>query len=91
MGQFKELCNKKRINRQLTILGTPQQNGLAERRNRTLLEIVKLMMAQSNLPISYWGDVLLTIAYILNRVPLKSISSTSYELWTGRKPGLSHL
>jgi transposase InsO family protein len=51
--QFRELCENKRIHRQLTILGTPQQNGVAERRNRTLLDMVKSMMAQANLPISF--------------------------------------
>jgi hypothetical protein len=70
---------------------TPQQNGEAERRNRTLLEMVRSMMAQENLPISYWGDALLTGAYILNRVPSKSVPSTLYESWTGKKPNLSYL
>ena len=40
-------------------------------------------MAQANLPISFWGDALLTSAYIINRVPSKSVPSTSYELWNG--------
>ena len=48
-------------------------------------------MAQSNLPISYWGDALLTVVYIFNRVPSKAVSSTQYKLWTGKKPNLSHL
>ncbi|KAK4838535.1 hypothetical protein QYF36_014541 [Acer negundo] len=90
-NQFNELCNEKGIERQLTIPYTPQQNGVAERRNRTLLEMVRSMMAQANLPVSYWGDVLLTAAYILNRVPSKSVTSTPYELWTGRKPVLTNL
>ena len=77
---FKELCERKGIDRQLTVPYTPQQNGVAERRNRTLLEMVRSMMAQANLPISYWGDALLTAAYILNRVPTKSVISTQYEL-----------
>uniref|UniRef100_A0A2N9EJK6 CCHC-type domain-containing protein n=1 Tax=Fagus sylvatica TaxID=28930 RepID=A0A2N9EJK6_FAGSY len=70
---------------------TPQQNGVAERRNRTLLDMVRSMMAQANLPISFWGDALLTAAYILNRVPSQSVSSTPYELWKGEKPNLEHL
>ena len=89
--QFKELCDEKRIARQLTMPYTPQQNGVAERRNRTLLEMVRSMMAQANLPISYWGDALLTAAYILNRVPFISVSSTPYELWTDKKPDLNNL
>ena len=51
--QFKQLCEEKGIIRQLTIPGTPQQNGVAKRRNRTLLDMVRSMMAQTNLPISY--------------------------------------
>ena len=47
--QFKELCNEKEIRRQLTIPHTPQQNSVAERRNHTLLEMFKSMMAQANL------------------------------------------
>ncbi|OMO92476.1 hypothetical protein CCACVL1_06836 [Corchorus capsularis] len=89
--KFKELCDEKGILRQLTILGTPQQNGVAERRNRTLLDMVRSMMAQANLPISYWGDALLTATYVLNSVPSKSVSSTPYELWTGEKPDLGNL
>jgi len=88
---FRQFCDEKGIDRQLTIPGTPQQNGVAERRNRTLLEMVRSMMAQANLPIQFWGDALLTATYILNRVPTKSVSTTPYELWTKRKPDLSYL
>ncbi|KAJ4730414.1 Gag/pol protein [Rhynchospora pubera] len=89
--EFKRLCDEKGIVRQLTIPGTPQQNGVAERRNRTLLEMVRSMMAQAKLPISFWGDALLTVAYVLNRVPTKSVSTTPYKLWTSRKPSLVNL
>jgi len=47
-------------------------------------------MAQTNLPISFWGDALLTAAYILNHVLFKSVSSTLYELWNGVKPNLGY-
>ena len=59
--------------------------------NITLLYMVRLMMAQANLSISFWGDALLITAYILNRVPSKSVSSTLYELWNGEKPNLGNL
>ena len=68
------------------IPATPQQHGVAESRNRTLLEMVRPMMGQANLPISFWGDALLTATYILNYVPSKSVPTTPYELWTGAKP-----
>ncbi|KAL0396346.1 UNVERIFIED_CONTAM: Copia protein [Sesamum calycinum] len=84
--QFKRICEDKGITRHLTIPYTPQQNGIAERRNRTLLEMARSMMVQANIPISFWGDAILTASYILNRVPSKSVPSTPYELWHGRKP-----
>jgi len=49
------------------------------------------MMAHANLPISFWGDALLTETYILNRVPSKSVTATPYELWHASKPSLDHL
>jgi transposase InsO family protein len=67
--KFNNLCEEKGICRQLTIPKTSQQNGVAERRNKTLLDIVKSMMAQANLPISFWRDTFFTAANILNRVP----------------------
>ena len=63
--QFRQICDENGIERQLTILGTPQQNGVAERKNMTLFEMVRSIMAQANLPISYWGDALLTATYVL--------------------------
>ena len=58
---------------QLTAPGTPQQNGVAERRNMTLLDMVRSMMSYSSLPISFWGYSLQTAVYILKVVPFKSI------------------
>ena len=53
--------------------------------------MVRSMIAQANLLISFWRDTLFTIVYILNRVPLKSVLSTLYELWNGEKPDLGNL
>ena len=64
---------------------------MAERRNRTLLDMVRSMMSMSELPASFWGYALETTIYLLNRVPTKSIANTPYELWTGKKPSLNHL
>jgi transposase InsO family protein len=89
--QFKKFCDERGITRQPTIPYTSQQNGVAERRNLTLFDMVRSMMAQANLLISFWGDALLTAAYILNRVPSKSVSSTPYELWNDVKSNLGYL
>ena len=76
---------------QLTPPGTPQLNGVAERRNRTLLDKVRSMLSYTDLPISLWGYALQTAAYIINRCPSKSTSTTPYEIWRGRKPSLRHM
>ena len=76
---------------QLTAPGTPQQNGVAERRNRTLLEMVRSMMSYSTLPISFWGYALKTIMHIFNLVPSKYVPNTPKELWSGRKPSMKYL
>ena len=76
---------------QLTPPGTPQRNGVSERRNRTLLDMVRSMMSQSDLPLSFWGYALETAAFTLNRVPSKSVVKTPYEMWTGKCPSLSFL
>ncbi|KAJ9542935.1 hypothetical protein OSB04_029441 [Centaurea solstitialis] len=66
---------------QLTPPYTPQMNGVSERRNRTLLDMVRSMMCHSTLPVSFWGHTLETAAHILNRAPTKSVEKTPYELW----------
>jgi hypothetical protein len=69
----------------------PQQNGVAERRNRTLMDMVRSIVSYSTLLISLWMKALKTDVHILNRVPSKSVPKTPYELWTGRKPTLNYL
>jgi hypothetical protein len=73
------------------MLGTPQQNGVAERRNRTLMDMVRSMLSNSTLPLSLWMYALKTTVYLLNRVPSKAVPKTSVELWTRKKPSLKYL
>ena len=90
-GPFAKVLEKRGICAQYTMPGTPQQNGVAERRNRTLMDMVRSMMSNSSLPKSLWMHALKTAAYLLNRVPTKAVQKTPFELWTGRKPSLRHL
>src|SRR3954465_6876842 len=76
---------------QLTPAGTPQRNGVSERRNPTLLDMVRSMMSLTDFPLSFWGYALETVAFTLNREPSKSFEKTPYELWFGNKPKLSFL
>ena len=64
---------------------------MSERRNRTLLDMVRSMMSLTDLPLSFWGYALETAAFTLNRAPSKSVETTPYELWFGKKPKLSFL
>ena len=73
------------------MLGTPQQNGVAERRNHTLMDMVRSMLSNSSIPLSLWMYTLRTVVYLLNRVPSKAVPKTPFELWTGSKPSLRHM
>ena len=90
-GPFAKFLERHGICAQYTMPGTPYQNGVVERRNRILMEMVRSMMSHSSLPISMWMYALRTAMYLLNRVPSKAVSKTQFELWTGRKPSLRHL
>src|SRR5215216_1182465 len=76
---------------QLMPPGTPQRNGVSEHHNHNLLDMVRSMMSLTDLPLSFWGYALETAAFTLNRAPSKSVETTAYELWFGKKPKLSFL
>ena len=76
---------------QLTPPGTPQRNGVSERHNRTLLDMVRSMMSLTDLPLPFCGYALETATVKLKRAPMKSVEMLPYELWFGNKPKLSFL
>ena len=90
MGPFAKSLQDCGIITQYTMPGSPEQNGVAERRNRTLKDMMRSMMSRSNLHEYLWGGAIKTANYILNRVPSKSVPKTPFELWTSRKPSLNH-
>ena len=65
---------------QYSTLGEPQQNGVAERRNRTLMDMVHSMISYSTLPLSLWMEMLKTVIHMLNKVPSKTVPKILYEL-----------
>ncbi|GJW01756.1 putative ribonuclease H-like domain-containing protein [Tanacetum coccineum] len=84
MNQF---CEMKRIKREFSVARTPQQNGVAERRNRTLIEAARTMLVDSKLPTTFWAEAVNTACYVLNRVlVIKPHNKTPYELIRGRSP-----
>ncbi|KAJ9551062.1 hypothetical protein OSB04_015107 [Centaurea solstitialis] len=88
--EFDTFCEENGIKHERTSPFTPQQNGLAERKNRTLVEMVNCMLNQSGLPTNLWGEALLTACYIHNRITSRVIPTSPYELWKGRKPDLDY-
>nr|KAJ0201746.1 hypothetical protein LSAT_V11C600333100 [Lactuca sativa] len=76
---------------QTTTLYTPQQNGVAKRKNRTLKEMVNSMLSYFGLSEGFWGEAILTACYILNRTPNKRSNNTLYELWCKKVPNLSYI
>lgn len=91
-NEFKNFCNKEGINRHLTMKEMPQQNGLVERMNRTLLEKVRCLMSNACLPKSFWREALMTATYLINRSPSSAIHfKTSVKKWFKHPPNLSNL
>ncbi|GJS44680.1 putative ribonuclease H-like domain-containing protein [Tanacetum coccineum] len=84
-----EFCEKKGIKREFSIARTPQQNGVAKRRNRTLIKATRTMLADSKLHTTFWAEAVNTACYVQNRVlVVKPHKKTPYELFRGRTPAL---
>ena len=80
LGLFAKFLVRHGICAQYTMPGTPQQNGVAKRRNKTLMDMVRSMMSNSSLPKSLWMYALKIVVYLLNRIPSKAIPKTPFEL-----------
>nr|GFC68674.1 putative ribonuclease H-like domain-containing protein [Tanacetum cinerariifolium] len=85
-----ELCGSKGIRRDYSNARTPQQNGVAKRKNQTLIEAARTMLADSLLFTIFWSEAVATACYVLNRVLVtKPYHKTPYELLTGDKPSIT--
>nr|GEW20240.1 putative ribonuclease H-like domain-containing protein [Tanacetum cinerariifolium] len=96
-GEFRnketnDFCSRKCIKREFSNARTPQQNGVAERRNRTLIEAARTMLADAKFPVTFWVEAVNTACYVQNRVLVnKSQNKTPYELFIGRTPVIGFL
>lgn len=82
---FQKICQNEGIVRHFTVPGTPQQNGVAERMNRTLVDKVRCMLSQSRLSKVFWAEALSYASYIINRLPASALDGkTPKEVWSGQ-------
>jgi transposase InsO family protein len=88
-NEFNVFCSENGIKRQLTAAYTPQQNGVSERKNRTLMDMVRSMLAGKNVPMEFWPEAVKWAGYVMNRSPTLSVKNvTPEEAWSGVE--LSH-
>lgn len=91
-GAFKAFCNEHGIKHQFTPAYTPQLNGVAERKNRTILNMARSMLKGKMLPKEFWAEAVSTAVYLLNRCPTKNVRGvTPEEAWSTHKPSANHL
>ena len=91
-GEFLPYLKRRGIDHQLTTTDSPEQNGVAERMIRELLEKARAMMAATNIPNTLWAEAIANAAYVRNRSPTSALQNmTPFEAWWGHKPSLKHL
>ena len=84
---FPEFCDHNGITHEFSIARTPQQNGVVERKNRTLQEAARTMLSEKDLPKYFWAEAINTACYVMNRILLRPfLNKTSYELLFDKKP-----
>nr|GEY87821.1 putative ribonuclease H-like domain-containing protein [Tanacetum cinerariifolium] len=90
--EMNDFCSKKGIKREFSNARTSQQNGVAERRNKTLIEAARTMLVDAKFPVTFWAEAVNTACYVQNRVLVnKSQNKTPYELFNGRSPAIGFL
>ena len=91
-NRFESYCQANGIMHEVTAPYTPQHNALAERRNRTILNMVRSLLKEKKLPHKLWGEAASTAVYILNRCPTKVLKNeVPLKVWSGVKPAVGHL
>ena len=92
LGDFIKYCKDHGIVQQFTVPHTPQQNGVAERKNRTLVECARSMMKGKNLTNTFWVEAINTAVYLKNRSPTRCLDNiTPFEALYGSKPAIHNL
>jgi len=88
---FEKFCEHHGISHNFSAPRTPQQNGVVERKNRSLEELARTMLNDNSLPKYFWTDAVSTTCHVLNRVLIRPVLKlTPYEIFKGRKPNISY-
>lgn len=91
-GDFRRYCELHGIKQQHTAPYSPQQNWVAERKNRTVVEMARSMLKEMNIPIILWANAVVAAVHLLNRSPSNAINDlTPYEVLNGKRPSITHL
>lgn len=91
-SEFDSFCKKHGIERHRTCAYTPQQNGVAERMNRTIMEKVRCLLYESGLEEKFWAEAVATSVYLINITPsTANDGNVPEQLWLNKEPGYSHL
>nr|BAB03249.1 polyprotein [Oryza sativa] len=90
-NEFASFCEEFGIIHEMTPPYSPQSNGVAERKNRTLTEMVNAMLDTAGLSKEWWGEAVLTACHVLNKIPMKHKEVTPFEEWERKKLNLSYL
>jgi len=91
-SEFEKFLEDEGVHHQLTIPYTPEQNGVSERKNRTVMEMARSMLFEKKMPKKFWGEAVNTAVYLLNRLPTRAVKEkTPIEMWSNHKPSIKHL
>jgi hypothetical protein len=92
VAKFMSYCADEGVQLHYSTPYSPQQNGVSERHNQTVVGMAQALLKQRGMTAVFWGEAVVTAVYILNRSPTKALNDrTPYEAWHGRKPTVSHL
>jgi len=92
VAEFAAYCANEGVKRHYSAPHSPQQNGVVERRNQTVVAMARALLKQRQMPAKFWGEAVMTAVHILNRSPTKALGDvTPYEAWHGRAPTVGHL
>ena len=90
--EFEKYCRDSGIRHEMIVRHTPQQNGVCERKNRTIMKMARCLLKKKRLSRRFWAEAVSCAVYLINRSPTRSLENcTPHEAWYGTKPSVRHL